>query len=159
MRDRSSLFLGLVVATIVGCAHESSIAATGQSASATECPDAVTQSIDKFLSGATITSCRFQHHHHWHDQYRVKLDKGGEKVTVDATQDGQILQTEVAIALEHVPANVMTAFASKYPDAKPSRVEKRVRTGTAVSYEFAFPSKPKVRRVTFADDGSFVSEE
>jgi hypothetical protein len=121
----------------VACARTpSASSAAGRNA----CPDVVQQSIAKSYPTATVTACKAEHE-------------------VDVAPDGAVLQTEVVVALDQVPEKVMTAFAAKYPGATPTRAEKQVRTGKGTFYELAFPSVPKQKEATFAEDGSFVEDE
>jgi hypothetical protein len=122
------------------------------------CPDAVKQSIGKSYPDATMTACKAEHEDR-RDQFEVKLDNSGQKLEVDVAPDGTVLQTEVKIPPDQVPAKVMAAFATKYPGAKPTKAEKQVRTGKGTFYELAFPAEPKKKEATFAEDGSFVEEE
>jgi hypothetical protein len=118
----------------------------------------VTGSIAKEFPAARTSSCK-EEHEDGQDQFEVKLDNGGERVEVDVAPDGKILQTEVVIPLDQVPAKVMAAFTAKYPGAKPSRAEKQLRTGNGAFFEIAFPAEPKRKEATFAEDGTFVEEE
>ncbi|MGH7270714.1 MAG: COG4705 family protein [Polyangiaceae bacterium] len=133
-------------------------ASASSAAGASGCPAVVQQSIDKSYPTATITACKAEHED-GQDQFEVKLDDHGQKVEVDVTPDGRILQTEVAIPLDQVPTAVTVALAKKFPDAKPTKAEKQVRTGKGTFYELKFPATPKAREVTFGDDGTFVEEE
>jgi hypothetical protein len=161
MRVISPLVVSCALSTVGACSHEPSAntGTAGQSAAAPVCPAAVTVSIAKEFPGATTTSCKSEHEQ-GRDQYVVKVNRsGGEKVEVDIAPDGAILQTEQAIPLDQIPAHVMTAFATKYPGAKPMRAEKQVRTGKGAFYEIAFAAEPKAKEATFAEDGSFIEEE
>ncbi len=122
------------------------------------CPDAVRQSIGRSYPSATMTACNAEHED-GQDQFEVRVDNAGDRVEVDVTPDGTILQTESAIPLEQVPARVMSAFAAKYPNSKPTTAEKQVRAGKGTFYEIAFPAEPRAKQVTFAEDGSVVEEE
>jgi hypothetical protein len=150
MRVISSLFVFLSLLVGAACAHEG----VRQAAAPGTCPNAVMGSIATAFPGATVTTCTAEQH-----QFEVGVDQGGEKVTVDVAPDGTIVQTEIVIAPDQVPATVIRAFASRYPGVKPTRVEKQVRAGKAVYYELAFPPASKVPEATFAEDGSFVDEE
>jgi hypothetical protein len=48
----------------------------------------------------------------------------------------------------------MSAFTVKYPNAKPTKAEKQVRTGKGTFYELKFAAEPKAREVTFPEDGT-----
>jgi len=160
MRIASGLFVSLTVSTLAACSHGPTAPSADASkrAAAAACPEAVTQSIAKEFPGAARTSCKAEHAD-GHDQFEVKLTHGGEPVEVDVAPNGTILQTEVTIPLDKVPAKVMAAFTAKYPNATPTRVEKQIRAGKGAFYELAFPAKPTSKEVTFAEDGSFVEEE
>jgi hypothetical protein len=55
---------------------------------------------------------------------------------------------------------VLTAFAKKYPKAKPVSAERQVRTDGDTFYELAFlGEKGKKREATFSLHGKFVEEE
>ena len=120
--------------------------------------NAVEQSIAREFPDGSITGCKAEHED-GHDRFEVKLTgKGGDNLEVDVAPDGKILQIEAPIALEKVPAAVMTAFSAKYPGVKPSRAEKQTRTGKSAAYELAFTSGSKNKEVTFAEDGTFLEE-
>ena len=145
----------LVLSSISACARSPN--ANGP-ADESACLDAVRQPIAKEFPAATMSSCKAERVD-GQDQFEVKLDNGGEKVEVDVAPDGKVLQSEVAIALDKVPPNVMAAFTAKYPTARPSSAEKQVRTGKGTYYEIAFPAESKKKEVTFTEDGTFVEEE
>jgi hypothetical protein len=154
MRIGPSLFASLLVGAALACAHEPS----ASTATAGACPDAVKQAITAAFPDAAMTSCKAEHED-GRDQFEVKLNTGHEKMEVDVLPDGKILQTEQPVRLDEVPAKVITAFAAKYPGAKPTRVEKQVRTGKGTYYELAFPAEPRAKEATFAEGGTFVEEE
>jgi hypothetical protein len=161
MRIVSSHLIVLAVSMLTACSHAPStpVAEEGKGATATACPEAVKQAIAKELPEAAITGCKAEHAD-GHDQFEVKATrKSGDKVEVDVAPDGAILQTEEVVALDKVPAKVMTAFAAKYPSAKPTGAEKQVRTGKGSFYELAFTADTKTKEATFAEDGNFVEEE
>ena len=161
MRIVSPLFVSVALSVVAACSHEPSAntSTAAQSAAAPACPVAVTTSIAKEFPGATTRSCTAEHED-GRDQYEVKIEKsGGEKVEIDVTSDGAILQTEQVIPLDQIPARVMTAFGAKYPGAKATRAEKQMRTGKGAFYEIKFAAEPKAKEATFAEDGTFVEEE
>jgi hypothetical protein len=158
MRPISNLFLTLVpvaVSVLAGCAHNAN---SHSSAGSSACRDAVTQSMAKEFPTATMSACRAEHED-GQDLFEVKLNSGGEKIEVDVAPDGMVLQTEVAIAVDQVPAKVMTSLTARYPTAKPTKAEKQVRTGKGTYYELTFLAERKATQVTFAEDGSLVEEE
>jgi hypothetical protein len=160
MRIVSSLLIS-VAALVTACAQGSPSPATpeGTGASATACPDAVKQAVAAKFPGASVTKCKAENEH-GHDQFEVKVTgTGGDKSEADVAPDGTILQIEEAVALDKVPAAVMTAFSSKYPSAKPTGAEKQTRTGKSTTYELKFTAADKQKEVTFAEDGSFLEEE
>ena len=117
------------------------------------------QSIARNFSGASITGCKAEHED-GRDQFEVKLaDRTGGRSEVDLAPDGTVLQIEQESALDQVPGPVMTAFAAKYPGAKPSRAEKQTHPGHGTTYELAFTADGKRREITFAEDGRLVGEE
>ncbi|MFT3692038.1 MAG: hypothetical protein QM831_02775 [Kofleriaceae bacterium] len=122
---------------------------------AAACPTAVSAAIEKRFPKSTVQTCKPEH-----DQFEVKLTKAdGGKVEADVTNAGDITQVEEPIAVDQVPKSVMTAFAAKYPKAKPAKAEKQTPAKGKVSYEIAFDLDGKHKEATFAEDGAFVEEE
>lgn len=143
---------------ITACAHSSKTAELPQSAATVTCPEPVLRAVAKEFPSALGTRCKTESVG-GRDQYEVRFDHDGAVVTVDVTPNGRILQTEVPIALDRIPVNVMAAFRAKYQGANPTGAEKQVRTGKGVFYELAFTSGARSREATFTEDGTFVDEE
>lgn len=150
--------VSLLASLVVSFAFAACTRAQNPSAASTGgCPDAVTQSIAKKFSKATMEKCKAERED-GHDQFEVTLDENGTKTEVDVAPDGTILQTESVVALESVPAKVMDAFSAKY-GGKPTKAEKVNITGKGTFYELKLPADAKAKEVTFGEDGSFVEEE
>lgn len=158
MTIRTSVSL-LLLFTCSACGASITPSATAaRTKGAAACPDAVRQSVTKQYPNATIASCQAEKVDGG-DQFEVKLDLGGQKMEVDATADGTIVQTESVVDSAAVPAKVLAAFSAKYPAAKLTRAQKQVRTGKGTFYEIKFDGQPKAKEATFAEDGTFVEEE
>jgi hypothetical protein len=124
-----------------------------------DCPAAVKNAIDKAFPKASITRCKAEREH-GRDQFEVKLAKAdGTKAEVDVTLDGKILQIEEKIAVDKVPANVMKAFAQRYPKAKVDAAEKQTPAAGDPTYELGFVTDKGRAEATFKADGTFVGEE
>jgi Putative beta-lactamase-inhibitor-like, PepSY-like len=122
---------------------------------AVACPAAVKTAIDKAFPKSTSMICKAEK-----AQFEVKLTKAdGNKVEVDVSADGKILQIEEKIALDKVPAAVMKAFAAKYPKAKVDAAEKQTPATGPASYELAFATDKGRKEATFSEDGKFIEEE
>ena len=128
-------------------------------ASATDCPPAVSGAARKAHPGATVQSCR-KESENGTTRYEVKLEgKGGKKLALDVTPEGNILLTEEAVAVSAVPPAVMSALQTKFAGAAPKRAEKQTAADGKVTYELAFSSGGKKKEATFTSDGTFVEEE
>jgi hypothetical protein len=126
---------------------------------ASDCPPAVTASVQKAHAGATIASCKHEHEN-GKIQFEVQLAAPtGTGISLDVSPDGTILLTEQDVAVSDVPAAVMKAFATKYGAAKPTRAEMQTAADGKVTYELAFPAVPNKKEATFVSDGTFVDEE
>jgi hypothetical protein len=67
--------------------------------------------------------------------------------------------TEVAIAPDLVPANVMAGFKKQFPDATIMEVKKEIYNDGLVHYEFEFKGKDgKKQEVEFNADGGMLDE-
>jgi hypothetical protein len=119
------------------------------------CPASVKTAIDKAFPKSTSMICKAEK-----ARFEVKLTKAdGNKVEVDVSADGKILQIEEKIALDKVPAAVMKAFAAKYPKAKVDAAEKQTPATGPASYELAFATDKGRKEATFSEDGKFIEEE
>ena len=123
------------------------------------CPAAVTSAVAKAFPKSRVTRCKAEREE-GRDQFEARLTRAdGGKLEVDVSPDGKILQTEEKIAVDRVPAAVMTAFAARYPHAKVSSAEKQTPATGEASYELAFASDHGRKEVTFTESGKFVEEE
>lgn len=124
-----------------------------------DCPVAVSTAARKAHPGATVQACK-QEHENGTTQYEVKLDgKGGERIELDVSPEGNILLTEEVVSLATVPPAVVSALQSKYAGAAPKRAEKQTAADGKVTYELAFSAGGKKKEATFTADGTFVEEE
>jgi hypothetical protein len=122
------------------------------------CPAAVTTAVMKAFPKATIGACKAEREH-GKDRFEVKLTKSnGEKVELDITPDGTVLQVEEKIAVDVVPEAVKKAFGARYPKAKATGAQKQT-AGKDVRYEIAFTVDSGRKEATFTADGTFVEEE
>src|SRR5579862_872814 len=91
------------------------------------CPAAVAAAVAKAYPDGTISACKHEVED-GHDQFEVALTrKAGGSLELDVSPDGKILQTEEKIDLEEIPDAVLTAFAKRYPKAKPTSAERQVQ--------------------------------
>jgi hypothetical protein len=123
------------------------------------CPDAVTAAVAKAYPDGAISACKHEVED-GHEQFEVRLArKAGGTLELDVAPDGKILQTEEAIDLTAVPDAVLTAFAKRYPKAKPTGAERQVQADGTTYFELSFSEKGKKRAATFSLHGKFVEEE
>lgn len=133
--------------------------AASAAATASTCPDAVKAAVDKAYAKATIEKCK-QEKEDGKLQYEVKITTAEkQRLELDVSPEGTILQTEQVVKLDAVPAAVTKAFAAKYPKAKATRAEKQVHADGKVFYELAWKADKTKKEATFAQDGTFVEEE
>lgn len=89
------------------------------------------------------------------------LKDGETTLEAEFTPEGKFVKEEAEVAEKDVPAAVAAAFKQKYPDAKPSKVE-RVTTGDGpgvVKYEFDITDAGKECEVYFSADGKFLEKK
>ena len=126
---------------------------------AADCPSSVKSAAVKAHPDAKVVACKMEKEK-GNVQYEVKLaGKGGKKLELDISPDGQILLTEEVVPLDTLPAAVLQGFQAKHPGAKPQRAEKQTVADGKISYEIAFQSGTARKEDTFAADGTFVEEE
>lgn len=122
------------------------------------CPDSVADAVAKAHPGARVLSCR-KETENGQPQYEVKLKSERGRLELDVSPAGAIIQTEEKVPLSSVPASVLSAFAARYPKAKPTRAEKQTKADGKVTYELAFRRAGKRLEVTFDEAGKFVELE
>lgn len=123
------------------------------------CPSPVKEAIRNTHAGSIVTSCK-EENENGKIQYEVKLKTAqGRSLEMDIAPDGSVLLTEEEIAVAVVPPAVSQAFATRYPDARPTRAEKQTMPDNTVTYEISFKAKGKKSESTFDEKGSFVGEE
>jgi hypothetical protein len=123
------------------------------------CPPTVTAAATKAVANATITSCHAEREDGI-DKFEVKLTRNDHStIELDVSPDGKILATEEPIALAKLPAAVTTAFATRYPTAKPTSAVKEDITGRGTFFELTYTSASRSREATFKLDGTFVGDE
>ena len=129
------------------------------SASAADCPSAVTAAALEAHAGATVASCKPERED-GKTHYEVKLTTyHRQEIELDISPDGDILVTEADVELGEVPQAVMTAFHAKYAGVKPRRAEKQIASDGKVTYELKLAGGAKKREATFTAEGDFVEEE
>ena len=122
------------------------------------CPALATAALMKAFPKATIVACKPESAH-GKDFVEVKLrTSGGDKIEVDVSRDGTILQVEENIAVDALPDVVKKAFVAKYPRAKATGASKQT-AGKDTRYEIAFRVDKARKEATFSADGTFVEEE
>jgi hypothetical protein len=118
----------------------------------------VTDAVLKAHAGAVVGECK-KEIEDGKPQYEVKITlKDGKRMELDVDTAGQILLTEEYVELAAVPPAVMTAFAAKYPGAKPSKAERQTAADGSVNYELAFGAGAAAKEATFAADGTPVED-
>lgn len=132
-------------------------AASGAVAKPPSCPGPVADTVAKAHPGARVLSCK-KEMEKGKPQYEVKLNSKGTRLELDVSPAGEILQTEEKVPLSSVPVPVLSAFAARYPKAKPSRAEKQTKADGQVTYELAFRRGRKIE-ATFDEAGKFVEQE
>ena len=124
-----------------------------------ECRASVKAAVEKAHLGGKLHTCK-QEKEDGRVQYQVKLEeKTGQKLEIDVTPDGTILQTEEKVSVDSLPATVSKAFATKYPKAIPKRAEQQTHGDGKVSYEIAFATDKGHKEATFSEGGQFMEEE
>jgi hypothetical protein len=119
------------------------------------CPQAVLDAAQKAQPGTKVASCK-EENERGKTQYEVKLEN---KIELDVSPDGKVLQTEEKVAVESVPKAVSSAFAARYPAAKASKAEKQTKADGSVTWELAFNDAKGKHEATFKADGAFLEEE
>ena len=161
MRSLSTLTLSAAVLLAAACTRSTTAPpaeATKNDPASTACPDVVKSAVARDFADATMTSCKAETED-GHEQFELKLARAGKQLEIDVAPDGTLLLTETVIAVDELPAKVMTAFSAKYPGAKARKAEKQVEPGKSARFEIEYDAQPKPKEVTFAEDGTFVEEE
>jgi len=128
-------------------------------ASASPCPQSVTQAVLKAHAGAVVNACK-QETEDGKIQYEVKITlTDGKRAELDVDPEGKILLTEEYVDLAAVPPAVMSAFAAKFPGAKATKAEKQTSADGKMTYELAFGTGAAKKEATFTADGALVEEE
>ena len=124
-----------------------------------DCPQGVKDAAMKAHPAAQIVACK-QEQEDGSVQYSVKLvGKGGEKLELDVSSDGQVLLTEEYVALDAVPPAILKSLKTKHPNAKLQKAEKLTDADGEVTYEIVFGSGDERESATFDMNGNLVEEE
>jgi len=122
-------------------------------ASTAACPAAVSAAVTDTFPGATQGPCEAETED-GQPRYEITLTRAdGSTAEVVLTADGTLVATEEVVAA--MPDAGAAAFATRYPGATPSLVEKITMPATETQYEITFGGK----EVTFSAAGVFVGEE
>jgi hypothetical protein len=128
--------------------------------STSACTDAVKAAALKAYPDASIKSCKAEKADKTIIDVKITT-KDKKKLEVHVAADGTINRTEETVDVKTVPDVVTKAFTAKYTaKVKPNHAHKVTLPDGKTQYELQFaPSKGKKKTATFADDGTFVSEE
>lgn len=122
---------------------------------ATACPPNIAAAVATAYPDAPQKGCKAEHED-GKDIYEVVVIRtGGSEAEVELSPDGTILQTEEVISVVALPGTVATAFATRYPGQRPTRVEKIGIPNQPPRYEIAFGTK----EATFSEAGELIEEE
>lgn len=119
------------------------------------CPEVVIGSVARAYPGSTARRCKAEHED-GKDLFEVALSRvDGTTAEVEVTPSGAIVALEEVVPATALPEAVGRAFAVRYPDARPSRVERITPTGQRPWFEITFGGK----EASFSETGEFREEE
>jgi hypothetical protein len=143
------IHLGAVLVAACGGSPKAPAAPVGA------CPPNVSAAVTREHPDATQKACEAERKN-GSGIFEVTLEmRDGSIQEMELSPDGEILVVEEVIAVTALPKSVADAFAQRYPDARPERVERITPRGRPPTFEIAFGENA----ATFGDDGAFIDEK
>ena len=139
---KRSLLLSMLVFSI-------GLFASAQKMSETEVPNSVKTSFAKMYPGITPK---------WEKEganYEAGFKKNDKVMAAVFTANGSLVESEVAIKVEELPATVLTYVKSNYKDKKIAEAAKITKADGTINYEAEVDGKD----VIFDSNGKFIKEE
>jgi hypothetical protein len=119
------------------------------------CPPSISAAVTREHPDATQKGCKVAHENGTEIYEASIVMRDGSPRELELSLDGAILAVEESVSPTALPRAVAEAFAARYPDAQPQRVERVTPRGRPPIYEIAFGG----HEATFSDTGAFIEEE
>ena len=123
---------------------------------ASDCPKAVTTSVEKAHAKSKIVSCSSEREHETlFYEVKIRTAEGG-KLEMELSPDGAVPVTEERIAVGEIPAAVMNALRAAHTDAELTGAERHTSGDGKVSFELQFKSAGREHEMTVSAAGAVL---